>query len=76
MAALNPQGSNRLADRCSPPKIWTASDESHAILHHEAASKFLGQAQIWAKYSATMARLLMDFAGAIRLNAGNFRFVS
>ena len=51
--------------------MGTRTDESHAILHHEAASKFVGQAPVSAKYSAFRARLLMDFAGAIRFNAGN-----
>jgi hypothetical protein len=48
--------------------------KSHAILHHEAASKCLGQTADRAKYSAVMARLLMDFARLIRFNAGNLRF--
>jgi hypothetical protein len=55
-------------------EISTGADESHAILHHEAASKFLGQVLDWAKYSADMARLLMDFAGLIRFNAWNLNF--
>jgi hypothetical protein len=76
MSALKPPSPNGHADWCSPGQIWTGADESHAILHHEAASKFLGQTPVSAKYSAIMARLLMDFAGVIRLNIRNFRFVS
>ena len=47
-----------------------AVDEYYATLHHEAASKFLNQGPVSAKYSAIAVCPLMDFSGLIRFNAG------
>ncbi|WP_407179061.1 hypothetical protein [Bradyrhizobium sp. STM 3562] len=41
----------------------------HDSLHHEAASKILGQRPLSAKYSATATVPLMDFRRMIRFNA-------